>query len=172
MRGGGAGWPGAWGALHAAVHGLVGEPVGVLVFVAKGVRDLEAFELGDAVLRLLPKRFQIGRVDLVLALNLFDHQLGVGDDAEAGMTVVERVLEAAEEAGVFGVVVGADAEKLAELGDDHAVVVLNEGSVTGRAGVAAGSAVAVGVDPLPGCGLGRAGASAKRLGVAERSGIW
>ena len=64
------------------------------------------------------------------------------------MVVVEGVLEAAEEAGVFGVVVGADAEELAEFGEDGAVGVLDEGSVAGGAGVAAGSAVAVGVDPV------------------------
>jgi hypothetical protein len=66
------------------------------------------------------------------------------------MAVVERVLQAAEKAGVFGIVVGADAEKLTKFGEDHAPVVLNEGSIAGWARVAAGSAVAVGVDPLPG----------------------
>jgi hypothetical protein len=61
--------------------------------------------------------------------------------------VVESVLEAAEEAGVFGVVVGAHAEEFGEFGEDRAVLVLDEGSVAGWAGIATGSAVAVGVDP-------------------------
>ena len=61
--------------------------------------------------------------------------------------VVEGVLEAAEEAGVFGVVVGAKSKEFTEFGEDGAGVVLDEGSVAGGAGVAAGSAVAVGVDP-------------------------
>jgi hypothetical protein len=39
---------------HAAIHGLVGEAVGVLVFVAEGVGDLEGFEFGDAVSGLMP----------------------------------------------------------------------------------------------------------------------
>ena len=62
--------------------------------------------------------------------------------------VVERVLEAAEEAGVLGVVVGAHAEELGEFGEDVAFVVLDKCAVAGGAGIAAGSAVAVGVDPV------------------------
>ena len=94
------------------------------------------------------------------------------DDAEAGVVVVEGVLEAGEEAGVLGVVVGADAEELAEFGEDHALVVLDEGSVAGGAGVAAGAAVAVGVDPdgLFGDLRGRRRGSEKRLGAAEGRG--
>ena len=64
------------------------------------------------------------------------------------MMVVEGELEAAKETGVFGEVIGADAEKLAQLGDDHAVGVLNEGTIAGGAGVAAGAPVAVGGDPV------------------------
>src|SRR3954468_6826863 len=80
---------GLWGSgscgrtLRPAVHGFVGEAVGVLVFVAEGVGDFEGFETGYAVLCFLPEGFEIGRVDLVLALDLLDHELGVGDDAEA-----------------------------------------------------------------------------------------
>ena len=51
--------------------------VGGLVFVAEGVGDLEGFELGDAVAGLLPERFEVGRVDFVVALDLLDHELGV-----------------------------------------------------------------------------------------------
>ena len=154
-------------AFHAAVHGFVGEAVGVLVFVAEGVGDLEGFEFGDAVSGLLPEGSQVGGVDFVLALDLLDHELGVRDDAEAGVVVVEGVLEAAEEAGVFGVVVGADAEELAEFGEDVALVVLDEGAVAGGAGVAAGAAVAVGVDPawISAADLWMGG-SEKRLGAA------
>ena len=36
------------GAFHASVHGFVGEAVGVFVFVAEGVGDLEGFEFGDS----------------------------------------------------------------------------------------------------------------------------
>ena len=104
----------------APVHGFVGEAVGVLVLVAQGVGDLEAVELRDAAAGFFPERPQVGGVDLVLALNLLDHQLGIGDDAEAGVAVVERPLQAAEQAGVLGEVVGSVAEKLAEFGEDVA----------------------------------------------------
>jgi hypothetical protein len=57
-------------------------------------------------------------------------------------------LQAAEEAGVLGVIVGPNAEELGEFGDYHAFVILDEGSIAGWAGVSAGSAVAVGVDPV------------------------
>ncbi|MCU1247199.1 MAG: hypothetical protein JWQ49_228, partial [Edaphobacter sp.] len=139
-----------------------------LVFVAEGVGDLEGFESGDAVFGLLPEGSQVGRVDLVLALDLPDHQLGVGDDAEARVVMVEGVLETGEEAGVFGEVVGTHAEELAELGQDGAVVVLDDGSIAGGTGVAAGSAVAMGVDPgifLAGSfGVGR-----RRCGFGEEA---
>ena len=91
--------------------------------------DLEGFEFGDAAFGFFPEGFEVGGVDLVLALDLLDHELGVGDDAEAGVVVVEGVLEAAEEAGVFGVVVGAKSKELTEFGEDGAGVVLDEGSV-------------------------------------------
>ncbi len=171
--------PEACGALHAAVHGFVGQAVGVFVLVAQSVADLEAFEFGDAVSRFLPEGSEVGGVDLVLALDLLDHQLGVADDAEAGVVVVEGVLEAGEEAGVLGVVVGADAEELAELGEDVAVGVLNEGSEAGGAGVAAGSSVAVGADPVFGIfggifdlGSGGCGGFGEEAGRGRTVGHW
>ena len=133
--------------------------------------DFEGFEFGDAVFCLLPEGSEVGGVDFVLTLNLLDHELGVGDDAEAGVVVVESVLEAGEEPRVFGEVVGAHAEEFTEFGQDGAVVVLDDGSVAGGTGVAASSAVAVGVDPealfrdgLGGAGYGRGG------GVGEEAG--
>src|SRR5215471_12315216 len=57
VRGGferrGCGLTGSVGALHAAIHGLVGEAVGVFVLVAEGVGDLEGIEAGDAAFGLL-----------------------------------------------------------------------------------------------------------------------
>jgi len=97
------------------VH-LIGETVGVLIFVAESVGDLEAIELRDAAFGLLIERTKIGRVDLVLALNLFDHQLGVGDEFDSWMTVIKCPLQNSQEAGVLGKVVGFEAEELAEFG--------------------------------------------------------
>ncbi len=135
------------GALHAAVHGLIGEGVGCLVFVAEGVGDLEGVEAGDAVAGLLPEGFEVGGVDFVFALDLFDHEFGVGDDFEAAIAVVEGVLDGGEEAGVFGEVVGTDAEEFGEFGDEFPVGAGDFGSVAGGAGIASGATVAVGGDP-------------------------
>ena len=63
------------------------------------------------------------------------------------MVVVEGVLEASKQAGVLGVVIGADAEELAKFCQNGALVVLDEGSEAGRTGVAAGSSVAMSANP-------------------------
>ena len=119
--------------------------------MAESVGDLEGFELGDAAAGFFPEGLEVGGVDLELALNLLDHQERVGDYPEAGVVVVERPLEAGEEAGVLGEVVGAVAEEFGELGEDLTGLVVDYGAEAGGAGVAAGSAVAVGGDPA---GLG------------------
>jgi len=136
---------------HAAVHGFVGEAIGFLVFVAEDVLDREGVELGDAALGFVVERAEVGTFDLVLALDLFDHQLGVGDDTEAGVVVFEREIEGGEEAGVFGEVVGADAEVFVEFGDFFSVFVLDVDAESGVAGVAARASVAEGGDDA-GCG--------------------
>jgi hypothetical protein len=151
---------------HSAVHGFVGQAVGVFVFVAEGVGDFEGFEFGYAAFGFFVEGFEVGAFDLVFALDLLDHELGVGDDAEAGVAVVEGVLEAGEEAGVFGEVVGAHAQEFAEFGQDSAMVVLDDGSVAGGTRVAAGSAVAVGVDPAGFFGVG----SRRGRGFGEEGG--
>ena len=135
---------GARCAAHAAVHGVVGELVGFLVAAAQGVGDFEALQLIGTAAGFFPERAQVGAVDLVFALHLLDHQLGVGDDAEAATFVFKGPGENAEQGGVFGVVVGALAEVFAEPGEDAAVLVFDDGAVAGRAGVAAGASVAMG----------------------------
>ena len=87
-----------------------------------------------------------GIADLVPALHLVDHQLGVGDHAQLSRAVLEGPLQHRQQAGVFGVVVGLDAQELAQSGDDVALGVLDDRSVAGGAGIAARTAVAVGGD--------------------------
>jgi hypothetical protein len=99
-------------ALGTAVHGVVCKLIGGFVLVAQGVADFEAIKLCDAAPRLFPKRTQIGRINLVFALDLLHHEFRVGDHAQAAVAMVERPLQAAEQAGVFGVVVRAIAKKL------------------------------------------------------------
>jgi hypothetical protein len=86
------------------------------------------------------------------------------------VVVVEGVLEAGEEAGVFGEIIGAHAEEFAEFGEDIAMVVVDDGSVTGGTGVAAGSTVAVGVDPVMGLGIRMGSFLAGLDGVGGRHG--
>jgi len=112
--------------------------------------DFEAVELGDAAAGFLPEGQQVGGFYFVFSLYLLDHELGVGDNAEVEDAVVEGVLEAAEEAGVLGEVVGAVAEELGEFGEELAGGVGEDGAVAGGAGVATGAAVAVGGDPVAG----------------------
>ena len=60
--------------------------------------------------------------------------------------------EDGQETAVLGVVVGLDAQEVAEAGHDAAVGVFNDGAEAGGAGVAAGAAVTVGGEPLAGGG--------------------
>ena len=135
---------------HAAVHGVVGELVGMLVAAAEGVADLEAIDAAGELSGFFKERAEDGAGYLVLALHLLDHQLGVGDDAEALDVVFDGPLEHAKKAGVLGVVVGADAEELAQFGYDAAFGVLDDGAVAGGAGIASGAAVAVGGEEFAG----------------------
>ncbi len=144
-------------AAHAAVHGVVGELVGEFVAASEGVLDFEALQLIGATAGFFPEGAQVGAVDFVFALHLLDHEFGVGDYAEAGVFVFEAPGEDAEEGGVFGVVVGAFAEIFAEAGEDAALLVFDDGSVAGGAGVAAGASVAVGDDEVFGGGWVGAG---------------
>jgi len=132
------------GFAHAFVHGFVGEAVGVLVAAAEGVAHLEFGDLAGELAGFFVKRAEDGAGYLVLALHLLDHQFGVGDDGEVLRVVFDGPLEDAEEAGVFGEVVGLDAEVLAQFGDDPAFCVFDDCAVAGGAGVAAGAPVAVG----------------------------
>jgi len=138
-----------WGslALGTAVHGVVRKLIGCLVLVAQGMADFEAIELCNAPPRLFPKRTQIGRIHLIFALDLFDHEFRVGDRAQAAVAVIECPLQAAEQAGVFGIVVGAIAKKLGKLRQDDSSLILKQSAIAGWAGIAAGSAITVGDDP-------------------------
>ncbi len=99
-------------AAGSAIHRVVGELVGYFVFVAQGMGDLKPLKLRDAFAGFFPERAKIGGVDLVLALDLLDHEFGVGYHTKSGVSVIERPLQAAEKAGVFGEVVGSIPEKL------------------------------------------------------------
>jgi len=122
------------------------------------VGDLELFQFIGAFAGFFPEWAQVGAVDFVFALHLLDHQFGIGDYAEAGVVVFDTPGEDAEEGGVFGVVVGAFAEVLAEAGEDAAVLIFNDCAVTGGAGIAARASVAVGNEEFGRRFCGRIGA--------------
>ena len=106
--------------------------------------DLEFFELICPAAGFFPQGAQVGAVDFVFALHLLDHQFGIGDDTDTGLFVFEAPGEDAQESGVFGVVVGAFAEVLAETGENAALLIFDDGAVAGGARIAAGATVAVG----------------------------
>jgi len=122
----------------------------MLVAAAEGVADFEAVDAAGELSGFFKERAEDGAGDLVLALHLLDHQLGVGDDAEALDVVFGGPLEYAEKAGVLSEVVGADSEELAQFGYDAAVGVLDDGAVAGGAGIASGTAIAVGGEKFGG----------------------
>ena len=121
----------------AAVHGEIGEFVGLAVLFAEDVLNLEALQEGDAVASLFVKGLQFRAVDAVLAFDLLDHEFRVGDDAQAGMALFDGEVEGGEQGGIFGVVIGALAKEFAELGEDGAVFILNQNPEAGWAGIAA-----------------------------------
>jgi hypothetical protein len=135
------------GASHAAIHRLVRQPVSVLVLMAQRMADLKGFEPRDALSGLVIERLEAGTFDLIGALNLADHQFGVGDHAQARMALRQRKREDGEQAGVLGEVIGLDAQKLAQFGQDAALGVMNDGAKAGGAGIATGAAIAMGCDP-------------------------
>jgi len=116
----------------------------VLVAAAEGVADLEVGDAARETAGLFKERAEDGAGYFVFALHLFDHQLGVGDDAEALGAVLDGPLQDTQQTGVLGEVVGLDAEEFTQFGDEAAFGVFDDGAVAGGAGVAAGAAVAVG----------------------------
>jgi len=132
---------------HAAVHGFIGQAIGVFVFVTKSVRNLKPAQKGDAALGLIVEGTQIGRFDLVLALDLLDHQLGIGDHPQVRMALVERPLQAGQQAGILGDIVGFGAQKAGKLSQFIAFGVCHYGAKAGWAGVAACATIAMRGNP-------------------------
>src|SRR5580658_466598 len=129
--------------LSPSVHSLVRQPIGSLVVLAEGVADFEMFEPPHQLLRLVVELAQIRMPHLVDPFHLPYHQLGIANHLERCDVVFDSIVKGSEESLIFGVVIGAVAEVLAQLSDRVAGGVLNGDTVTGRAGIAAGSAIDV-----------------------------
>jgi len=110
---------------------------------AEGVADFEVLEPTDQLLRLVVQLAQFGMTHLVDAFHLPHHQFGIADDLERFDLVFGGVAESGEESLILGVVIGVEAKVFAELGNRLAGGVLNGDTVTGGAGIAAGSAINV-----------------------------
>ena len=89
----GGSWQGGGALAHGYVHGFVGEAVGLFVSAAEGVFDLKLFQFSGQEPGLLPEGAEGGAGDFVLAFELLDHELGVGDDAEALYTVAQSPVQ-------------------------------------------------------------------------------
>ena len=126
------------------IHRLVGQPVGNLIMLAQRVADFEVLELLGQLLRLLVELAQFGILDLIDAVHLADHQLGIADDVKGSDVVLKGVAQDPEEPLVFGVVISVMAEIFAQLGDFLAVGIADEGAVAGGTRIATGSAINVG----------------------------
>ena len=139
--GGHAGWSGC--AAGAFIHRLIGEVVSFAIVFAQSVIDGKPVQLSNQLLGAGVEFLQRGILDLVDALDLAHQQLGVADDFEGFVSVLDRILERCNQTLVFGEIVGLVAEILAERGNFLSSLILNHDSVTRRARIPARSAVAV-----------------------------
>ena len=108
---------------------------------------LEAFNPARELASLFEQGAQDGTGDLVLALHLLDHQLRVADDPQLLDAVLDSPAQNPQEPGIFGKVIGLDAQEFAQFGNGLALGVLNDGTIAGGAGVAPGTSIAVGGKP-------------------------
>src|SRR5690606_14527346 len=133
----------------ARVHRLVGQPVGVLVALARDPLVGDPLPREDPR-RLGRQRLHVGVLDLPAAGHLLDDQLGVHPDADHGLRVeVAGGAQAGQQAPVLGDVVGGDADVLGGLRQGlPRRRVAHHGPVPGGPGVAPRPAVRLD-DELP-----------------------
>src|SRR5690606_696940 len=111
---------------------------------------------------------ELGRLHAVLAGDLLYHQLRVAEDADLGGLELGGQLQGADEAVVFGDVVGGVAEEVAGFVDDEGGVVrFDDDADAGGPGVAARAAVDVNQEVHGGS---VASAAARRPLTAEAGG--
>src|ERR1019366_10708978 len=115
--------------IPAAVHGFVGEAVGVLVVFTERVADFHVFDLGGQALGLVVKLPQLGMTHLIDALHLANHQFGIADDLERVDLVRDGGTKSGQESVVLGVVVGLVAEVLVKLGNRFSLRAVNDDAI-------------------------------------------
>lgn len=128
----------------SAIHRLIGETVGILIMFTKSMSDFDVLDLSGQTLCLVVKFAQFRMADLINALHLANHKLGIADDFERRYLMRDGITKGREQPVVLGIVVGLMAEILAELGNFFPLRIVNDKAVACRAGIAPGSAVDVG----------------------------
>ena len=97
---------------HPTVHSQICQPVRMAVLLSQNMLNLKVVELRDAAPRLLIKGAKFGTVHAILALHLFDHEFGVGNDPQALVSMGDGKLEGSKKRGVFGKIIGVRAQVL------------------------------------------------------------
>jgi len=97
------------------VQRFVRQVVGALVLRALDVANLELVELLDQGAGLLVQRDQVVGADVVLAADLADDEPGVALGDDLRVPLLEGALQAADQRGVLGLVVGGFADVLVTL---------------------------------------------------------
>src|SRR5271169_1716581 len=102
------------------------------------------FDLRGQMLSFVVKLAQFRVPNLVDPLHLTNHEFGVADNFQGRNVVRNRIPQSGEKPVVLGVIISVVAEVLAEFGNFLALRIVDDESVAGRSGIAAGSSVDVG----------------------------
>ena len=129
---------------HAFVHCIVRQPVGFLIVLAERVPNREPIHLRNQFFRAAVQVLQHRILHLVDALDLPHQQLRVADQLQGLGPMLNRVFEGGDQPLIFREVVGLVAEVFAERGDLPSGFILDDDSISGRAGIAARPAITVG----------------------------
>jgi len=126
------------------VDRLVDETVGLGVLLPGDVPDRQASEAPGKLLSPLEKRPQRGVPDAILPGHLTDQQFRVAEDLHLVGFKLRSRLQAPDQGGVLGLVVGRLAKKVPRCAEAYAVLAAaDDNPCRGRSGIAPGPAVYV-----------------------------
>ena|ERR1700733_7230859 len=120
------------------------------VFFPQNMLNLEMLELGNAAASFFVKGTKFRTVHPVLTLHLLDHELRIGDDPQAPMTLGDGKFQGRQERRVLSEVIGLLAQVLTQFGQNLASRILDVDAETGRARVAARPTIAISDDRIAG----------------------
>ena len=105
--------------------------------------ELDGFEIAKQGVGLVEKMLEGGILDAVLAAHLLDDQFAVAADEDFGGAELGGFAEGEDEGGVFGDVVGGDADEFSAGDEGRPVLSGEDDADAGRPGIAAASAVEI-----------------------------